>query len=88
MVASSQNRKTEVATYHLYAAEAPPFRSAMPKCTAESPAEDKLFNKSGESGYGCSQVVPCRRSANEKLTSETQPDAPFQQTVGAGWLHF
>lgn len=88
MAASFEHAKTEVATYHFYAAEAPPFGSAAPDSVAESRAEDNLFNKDGESGYGCSQVVPCNRSPNEKLTSETQPDAPFQQTVGAGRVHF
>lgn len=37
-------------------------------------------------GYGRSQLVPARRSPNEKLTSELQPDLPFQHAVGAGWL--
>src|SRR4051812_37867595 len=34
--------------------------------------------------YGLSQLVPLRRSANEKLTSFGQLAGPFQQTVVAG----
>lgn len=87
MVSSSHNAKTEVATYHFYAAEALPYRAQTRFAPRIRPQAAEFLKKVEEVGYGCSQEVPWRRSVKEKLTSEGQL-SPFQQAVGAGWLHF
>src|SRR6266545_3318671 len=82
---ATAKRKSQLTTF----TQRKPYLTATPRQIASrnrSPAAEFL-KKVYEVGYGCSQVVPWRRSANEKLTSDGQL-SPFQQAVGAGWLHF